>query len=154
MASTLKVTISEELNLEGTSYSATKTKTFTTITSVYKTIVNVSTSGGEVLAIAAAAGNIGTLDQDLIEYIRITNLDTTNFVELGFEDTSGNNAFFIKLDAGRSYIVPISNLTSEHPTFFCTDAAHATGTHVDIDSITADAHTAACNLEIMVAMNG
>ena len=107
MASTLKVTISEELNLEGTSYSATKTKTFTTITSVYKTIVNVSTSGGEVLAIAAAAGNIGTL-----------------------------------------------NLTSEHPTFFCTDAAHATGTHVDIDSITADANTAACNLEIMVAMNG
>jgi|TARA_R100000315_G_C5221086_1_gene132923 hypothetical protein len=154
MASTLKVTLTENLTLGGTDYSSQKVLTLSTITNVYKTTVNVSTSGGEILALAAAAGNIGTLDQDLIEYMRITNLDTTNFVELGFEDTSGNNAYFVKLDAGRSFIVPTPNLTSEHPTFFANDGGHATGSHVDINSITADADTAACNLEILVAMNG
>ena len=86
--------------------------------------------------------------------MRITNLDSTNFVELGFEDTSGNNAYFVKLDAGRSFIVPTPNLTTEHPTFFANDGGHATGSHVDINSITADADTAACNIEILVAMNG
>tara|TARA_B100000902_G_C26538854_1_gene541500 strand:+ start:12 stop:476 length:465 start_codon:yes stop_codon:yes gene_type:complete len=154
MASTLKVTLTENLTVDGNNYSSERTKTFTTITNVYKTTVNVSTSGGEILALAGAAGNIGTLDQDNIEYMRITNLDSTNFVELGFEDTSGNNAYFVKLDAGRSFIVPTPNLTTEHPTFFAVDNAHATSTHVDINSITADADTAACNVEIIVAMNG
>ena len=154
MASTLKVTLTENLTLGGTDYSSQKTLSIATITNVYKTIVNVSTSGGEVLALASAAGNIGTLDQDNIEYMRITNLDSTNFVELGFEDTSGNNAYFVKLDAGRSFIVPTPNLTTEHPTFFANDGGHATGSHVDINSITADADTAACNIEILVAMNG
>ena len=154
MASTLKVTLTENLTVDGNNYSSERTKTFTTITNVYKTTVNVSTSGGEVLALASAAGNIGTLDRDNIEYMRITNLDTTNYVELGFEDTSGNNAYFVKLDAGRSFIVPTPNLTTEKPTFFANDGGHATSTHVDINSITADAHTAACNIEIMVAMNG
>ena len=154
MATNLKVTLTEELILDGTNYSSQRTKSFTTITNVYKTTVNISTSGGEILALASAAGNIGTLDKDNIEYMRITNLDSTNYVELGFEDTSGNNAYFVKLDAGRSVIVPTPNLTTEKPTFLANDGGHVTGSHVDINSITADAHTAACNIEILVAMNG
>ena len=154
MASTLSFTLEEKLMVNGVDYGSTRTKTISTITNVYKTTVAVSTSGGEVLALAGAAGNIGTLDQNTIEYMRITNLDANNFVELGFEDTSGNNAYFVKLDAGRSFIVPTSNTTTEHPGFFANDSAHTTSTHVDITSITADADTAACNLEILVAMNG
>tara|TARA_R100000458_G_C8270983_1_gene245718 strand:+ start:2142 stop:2609 length:468 start_codon:yes stop_codon:yes gene_type:complete len=150
---TLKVTLQEECNIEGVNYGSTRTKTFSSITSVYKHIVSVSTSGGEILAFADAAGNVGTLDRDSIEYLRITNLDGTNFVELGIEDTSGNNAYFVKLDAGKSFILPTPNTTTEHPTFFAVDNAHATSTHVNINSITADADTAACNVEIFVAMN-
>jgi len=141
--------------VNGVDYGSTRTKTISTITNVYKTTVAIGTGGmAEVVALAGAAGNIGTLDQDLIEYFRITNLDATNFVELGFEDTSGNNAYYVKLDAGRSFIVPTSNTTTEHPGFFAHDSAHTTDTHVDITSITANANTAACNIEIVVAMNG
>ena len=155
MASTLKVTLTENLTVDGNSYSSQRTKTFTTITNVYKTTVAVGTGGmSEVVALAASAGNIGTLDRDTIEYFRITNLDSTNFVELGFEDTSGNNAYYVKLDAGRSFIVPTPNLTTEKPGFFAHDSGHVTGSHVDINSITANADTSACNIEIMVAMNG
>ena len=155
MASTLKVTLSESLTVDGNSYSSERTKRFTTITNVYKTTVAVGTSSlSEVVALAASAGNIGTLDQDTIEYFRITNLDSTNYVELGFEDTSGNNAYYVKLDAGRSFIVPVPITTTEHPQFFANDGGHTSGTHVDVLSITAQANTAACNIEIMVAMNG
>ena len=156
MASTLKVTLTENLTVDGNNYSSERTKTFTTITNVYKTTVAVGTGGmSEVVALAASAGNIGTLDRDTIEYFRITNLDTTNYVELGFEkESSTASAYYVKLDAGRSFIVPVSNTTTEHPDFFATDSAHAVGTYVEIESITAKANTAACNIEIMVAMNG
>ena len=43
---------------------------------------------------------------------------------------------------------------TEHPTFFAVDNAHATSGHVDIDSVTADADTASCQLEVLIAMNG
>ena len=155
MASTLKVTLTENLTVNGSDYNSQRTKTFTTITNVYKTTVAVGTGGGTVLNLAASAGDIGTLDEDTIEYFRITNLDTTNYVELGFEkESSTASAYYVKLDAGRSFIVPVSNTTTEHPDFFATDSAHAVGTYVEIESITAKANTAACNIEIMVAMNG
>ena len=155
MASTLKVTLTENLTVDGNDYSSVRTKTFTTITNVYKTTVAVGTGGGTILNLAASAGDIGTLDEDTIEYFRITNLDTTNYVELGFEkESSTASAYFVKLDAGRSFIVPVSNTTTEHPGFFANDGGHVSGTHVDITSITAQANTSACNIEIMVAMNG
>ena len=155
MANTLKVTLSESLTVDGTDYGSTRAKTFSTITNVYKTTVNVSTTSGTILNLAAAAGNIGTLDQDLIEYMRITNLDDTNFVILGFErEASTASGYWVKLDAGRSFIVPTANTTTEHPDFASHDSAHAVPSFVDIEVITADADTAACNIEILVAMNG
>ena len=85
MASTLKVTLSEECNIEGVNYGGIRTKTYSTITSVYKHIISVSTTSATILNFADAAGDVGTLDRDSIEYLRITNLDDTNFVIFGFE---------------------------------------------------------------------
>ena len=154
MASTLTVTISEDLIVGGTNYSTTRTKTFSTAETVYKTIQSIGTGGGTILNLAASAGDLGTIDEDTIEYMRITNLDTTNYVELGFEkESSTAAAYFVKLDAGRSFIVPLSNTTTEHPDFFAVDNAHAVGTYMEIETITAKANTADCRIEIMVVMN-
>ena len=155
MASTLKVTLTENLTVDGNDYSSVRTKTFTTITNVYKTTVAVGTGGGTILNLAASAGDIGTIDEDTIEYMRITNLDTTNYVEIGFEkETSTASGYWVKVDAGRSFIVPVSNTTTEHPDFSVNDSGHAVASYGEIESITAKANTAACNIEIMVAMNG
>ena len=155
MASTLSFTLEEKLMVNGVDYGSTRTKTISTITNVYKTSVAVGTGGGTILNLAASAGDIGTIDEDTIEYMRITNLDTTNYVEIGFEkETSTASGYWVKVDAGRSFIVPTPNLTTEKPGFFANDSAHTTSSHVDITSITANANTAACNIEIMVAMNG
>ena len=154
MASTLKVTLSEELTLEGTQYNSSRTKTYSTITSVYKHIISVSTTTGTILNFADAASGIGTLDRDSIEYLRITNLDDTNFVILGFEkEASTASGYWIKLDAGKSYIMATPNVTTEHPQFAAHDSDHAVPSFVNTEAITADADTASCNLEIMVAMN-
>ena len=76
MASTLKVTLQEDLTIEGVNYSSNRSKTFSTITSVYKHIIAVSTTSGTILNFADAASGVGTLDRDSIEYLRITNLNT------------------------------------------------------------------------------
>ena len=154
MASTLKVTLQEDLTIEGVNYSSSRTKTFSTITSVYKHIIAVSTTTGTILNFADAASGVGTLDRDSIEYLRITNLDTTNFVILGFEkEASTASGYWIKLDAGKSYIMATPNVTTEHPQLAAHDSAHAVPSFVNTEAITADADTAACNIELMVAMN-
>ena len=154
MASTLKVTLSEECNIEGVNYGGIRTKTYSTITSVYKHIISVSTTSATILNFADAAGDVGTLDRDSIEYLRITNLDDTNFVILGFEkEASTASGYWVKLDAGKGYIMATPGTTTEHPQFAAHDSAHAVPSFVNTEVITADADTAACNVEIFVAMN-
>ena len=152
MASTLKVTLSEECSIEGVNYSGSRTKSFSSITSIFRHIVNVTTTEGTILTFTASGGDIATIDQDTVEYLRITNLDTTNFVVISLKDGSAAVAAF-RLDAGRSLIVPTPNQLDEHPQFFVDDDAATHGTMLDIDTITADADGAACNIEIFCAMN-
>ena len=155
MASTLKVTLSEECLVNGVSYSGSRTKSFSNITSIFRHIVNVTLTEGVILTFTDAGGDIADLDRDTIEYLRITNLDATNWVMLSFKDgTAAAGAF--RLDAGKSFIVPTPNLITEHPQFYASDDnanAGAGATMRDIDTITADADTAACNIEIFCAMN-
>ena len=155
MASTLKITVSEDLNINGTSYSSSHTKIIQTITSVYKHVYTATTTSSTLLNFADDHGDVGTLDRDTIEYFRITNLDSTNFVILGFEkESSTASGYWVKLDAGKSFIVPTPNVTTEHPQLAAHDSAHAVPSFVDIESVTADADTASCKLEVMIAMNG
>ena len=155
MATTLKVTLNEECTVDGINYSGSRTINFTGITTVFKHIVNVSLTEGVILTFTDAGGDIATLDRDTVEYLRITNLDTTNFVMLSFKDGTAAVAAF-RLDAGKSFIVPTPNTITEHPQFFVDDDSATSGagaTMLDIDTITADADTAACNIEIYCAMN-
>ena len=155
MASTLKVTLSEECNIEGVSYSGVRTKTISTITSIFKHIVPVTTTEGVILTFSSGGGDIANLDQDTVEYLRITNLDATNFVMISLKDGTAAVAA-VRLDAGRSLIIPTPNTTTEHPQFFVDDDSATSGagaTMLDIDTITADADTATCNIEIFCAMN-
>jgi hypothetical protein len=151
---TLTVKLEETLRLNGQDFSSSSTKSISSITQVLKTIIEVSTTTGTIFSFAAAASGLGTFDQDDVEYVRLTNLDATNFIIIGVEkETSTSSGYWIKLDAGRSFILPTSNASTEHPEFAAHDSAHAVPSFVDIESITADADTAACQLEIFIALN-
>ena len=149
---TLTTKVIETLTLNGQKYDSTQTKTISDITQVLKTIVECPTSEINLLTFASAATGISTLDQDDVEYVRLTNIDSTNYITIGLE-TSGSVAAF-RLDAGRTFIVATPNTTTEHPQFFTSDAAHdSSATQIDIETITALANTAACKLELFVALN-
>ena len=152
---TLTVTLSEALTLNGKEQGSVNTKTISDITQVLKTIVECPTSEINLLTFASAATGISTLDQDDVEYVRLTNLDTSNYITIGIETTAdADSVAAFRLDAGRSFILCTSNASAEHPQFFVNDSGHnSNGTQIDIETITALANTGACKLELFVALN-
>ena len=152
---TLTTKVIETWTLNGQKYDSTQTKTISDITQVLKTIVECPTSEINLLTFASAATGISTLDQDDVEYVRLTNLDSTNYITIGIEkESSTASVAAFRLDAGRSFIPCTSNASAEHPQFFIDDDGHgSSGTQIDIETITALANTATCKLELFVALN-
>ncbi len=76
--------------------------------------------------------------------MRFTNKDDTNFVTLGVSETGGDT-YFIKLEAGQSHIVNNDDLEVDA-------SGGASSAFSEADSVSAKADTAACDLEIFVAL--
>jgi hypothetical protein len=144
---TLTITIEEKVTLGGVEYNAKRTKVIADITEVSKRIVNVSTTEQIILAFGTAILPGQFIDGD-VRYIRITNKDDTNFVTLVFR--SGTAECAHKLDAGHSFVFAGDNsggIAATHDA----DSTALTVTLATLDDITADADTAAVDLELYVA---
>ena len=140
---TLTIIISEDVSLNGTAQGGTVTQTIANINEVDRRIFTASTSEVDILGFDGTANSMGTFLNSGVKYIRITNLDDTNFVTLGVSDT-GADKFFVKLEAGQSFIMNNDDLE-----------VHATGgassAFSQADNISAKADTASVDLEIFVA---
>ena len=101
-ASTMTVTISESITLNGQNQGGTNTLSIPSIATVSKRIIDVPTSEVEILAMSTAVAS-GTFIESDVLYIRITNLDDTNHVGLIFKNEN-NDEFGVKLDKGQSFI--------------------------------------------------
>ena len=150
-AATLTTTVSESVTLNGKTFGNSITKTHASIKVVREQIVTVP-NGSEVALYNAADSGAGvTFDEDLIKYARITNTDTTNFINLILETTAGDE-FQYRVDAGTSFIL------SNHTNVFDATAAGADVTpgsgYSPINNVTAKADTAAVDVEIFVAATG
>ena len=81
---TLTVVVTETLSLGGTQYGGTKTLEISSINEVFKRIVKCAAS--QTTTIATFNGNAfasdNAIDLEDAKYIRVTNLDDTNPVEL------------------------------------------------------------------------
>jgi len=151
-ASTLSVTVSERITLNGVSRNGSTTLSVGSIKEISSRIINVTNSSGgtTLLSVAASAGTVGPgkYDKTAVKYLRITNLDDTNYIVLMFSNGdgagSGDHNWELKLEAGKSIL--LGDLSS-------VDA------HNDIDSFTAVAianilalaNTAAVDVELYVA---
>lgn len=140
--SSLTVTVTEKLTLNGTDHGSTKKITIADINEVSKRILSVSTDGLQVYAGSTVAG-LGTFITSDVRYIRITNLDNENYVILHLEG-NGHTAQ-LTLAPGHLFF-----LTDVSATF---DGAAAIGdfSAEDITRIDIKANTAACDVEILVA---
>ena len=141
-ASTLKISVKEEITLNGKKHEYKQEQSIADVNMIAQRIVRVPTSVKTVLSFSNAIG-AGTYQNSDVKYIRITNLDNENYITLGLMDSSGDTAYF-KLDKAETMIFHNTVIEAK------TDGAVWAGWS-DIDTINAQANTAAVDIEIFVA---
>ena len=139
---TLTVTVNEDVKLNGHQVGSMIVQKINDINEASRRVFSVPTYETEILALSSSAG-AGTYVTSDLQYIRISNLDDTNFVRLSF--TSGSlNRYDMKLPAKRTAI-----FTS--PSISGSAGGDSFGSFVDFDSMKASADTSAVDVEIFVA---
>lgn len=139
---TLTLTVNEDVKLNGQQVGSKVVQTISGINEASRRIMTVPTSEVEILALSSSAA-AGTYVTSNLQYIRVTNLDDTNFVRLTFSSTGGNR-YDVKLPANRTGM-----WTS--PSISGSDSGASFGSFVDFDSMKAAADTAAVDIELFVA---
>ena len=147
-AATMTVTVTEAITLNSKDYGSTQNFTVSSVANVSKRMVTVTTSEASVLSFAAAAA-AGTHVIANVQYLRFTNLDDTNFIVLTFAN-SDDDEFGVKVDAGRSFILAGDVSGGGAAMIDAKDSALSLSL-ADLKSVTADADTASCDMEIFIA---
>jgi len=159
-AGTLKVTIRESITLKGREQGSTTDLSISDINEVSSRIVTATTTEAGLMGFLSALSNVGVTankvgylagiyDDGDIRYIRITNLDDTNYITLTFRDED-NTEFRIKVDAGHSFIYPGDNSGGVVDTMKAAGSALASGL-ADLVDITVDTDTSSCDVEVFIA---
>lgn len=138
----LTVTIKEEVTINGNRHVFENVHT-ETVSDIFQRVYGVRhVAESELLSFDTAVSGIAFRDSTL-EYLRITNLDSTNFVNIRITDA--NDEYFVKLEAGDSFLLNNSVLDVNDDVA----SGAATVSYTNIDSIKAQADTATCNVEIV-----
>ena len=146
-ASTLTVKITESVTLNGSDQGATNTLTISSINEVFKRIVTCTASQTTTLLTfnADVHGAAGAIDLQDAKYIRITNKDDTNALELAVVGAA--TLYQVELAAGESHILgnPEAIMLSE------ADTSPSFGTMADLASIQVNPGGNAIDVEVFVA---
>jgi len=144
---TLTVTLTEELTLNGAAIGGTNTLSIASIDEVTKRIVTCTASQTTtVLTFAASVHtSVQAIDVGDCKYIRITNLDSANAVELAMVGAA--TLYQVTLAAGQSHILgsPDDLMLAE------ADTSPSFGTMADIASIQCNPGGNAVSLEVFTA---
>lgn len=155
---TLKVTIKEEIVLNGSRQDSENILRISGIANTVKRIVNIGTDEIGLLGFGTAYNTelsktylAGQFDEDTVRYIRITNLDDTYHIALILKNEN-NDEFGVKIDKGCSFIYGVDLSGGVVDTMDSADAAGITpDSFGDLVDITCAANTAACDVEVFVA---
>lgn len=139
-AATLTVTVKESLTLNGRDLGTTNTQSISSIAEASTRILTVPTSEVTLVEFGASVGS-GTFVRADSKYIRITNLDNTNFVRIRVADTSGHT-FDVPLTAGSSMMVPTQLSVTTNQSAFSAFS--------NVDVVQAQADTASVDVELFV----
>ena len=151
-ASTLKVTLREDIKLNGVDQGGVTTLSIGSINEISKRIVTVTTTESTIATFSAAVASAGHYVAADARYIRFTNLDDTNFITLTFRNQD-NDEVAIKLDASQSFVWNGDNSNGMTAVFNATeDADAASSTNFgSLTNIQADADSDSCDLEMFIA---
>ena len=146
---TLTVQVREDITLNNRKLGGQNVHKITNINEVSERVLSVPTDEVKILGLSGTVG-AGTYVTTDIQYIRLTNLDNTNFVRLSFISGSstdagaGANRFDVKLEAERSMIFTNASISgsSENLSF---------SSFSSFTDLKAKADTAAVDVELFVA---
>lgn len=147
MASTVtaadcSITITESISLGGVDRGGTHTQTISSVAEMDRRIMEVSSSGEtDILELNTQNGQ-GKFVRANIRYIRITNLDNTNFIRVRFMN-SGAETADVKVMAGATFMLSAGSMDAD-------TGGGAFSAFVDIDEIKAQADTSNCDVELVV----
>ena len=136
------ILVSESINLGGVDRSGTHSRTISNIAEVDRRVMTVSSSGEMDLIELDSNNGQGKFVRASIRYIRITNLDDTNFIRVRFKNAGAETAD-VKVSAGATFMLSTGSMDAD-------TAAGAFSAFVDIDNISAQADTADVDVEFCV----
>jgi hypothetical protein len=148
-AATLTVTLTEAITLNGQDKGSVNTLTIASITEVSQRIVEIPTTEITILSFGPTNPGAGAFDEADVRYIRLTNKDDANFIQVTVI-SENNNESVHKLEKGHSVFIAVSDegVVDVHD---ADSSALSSVSFDDITSVTALANTAACDLELFVA---
>ena len=151
----LTTSITESVTINGTNRGSTNSLTISGIEHTFERVVTVPASADTTVLVNknTVAGADGAVDIQDTKYIRITNLDSTNTVNLSLQIDSGNDdsaadeSCTISLPAGHSFM-----MGTPHDAIAVSDANATIVTSMhDLESILVDSASEAVKVEIFVA---
>tara|TARA_R110002124_G_scaffold180593_1_gene348127 strand:+ start:11 stop:499 length:489 start_codon:yes stop_codon:yes gene_type:complete len=154
-AGTLKVTLTEQIILNGRDQGSKNTLSISSIKDVFKRIITIAADDDATVLVFKSTTAIadGALDLQNVKYIRITNLDDTNSVGLSLQldsdedNSAANESCTILLEAGRSFIMG----TPDEGIHVNDDAAGILTALTDLESIIINPGTNAGTVEVFTA---
>ena len=150
----LVTTITESITLNGKERGSTNSLTIGSVTEIFHRIVTCPSGQDTTVATFQAATNTsdGALDLDNVKYIRLTNLDDSNPINLslqvaGGEDGTANMSTTVLVAAGRSFIMgsPHDGIALDD------DAASIVTSLVDLESLLVDPSSNNVTIEVFIA---
>ena len=151
---TLTATITEALTLNGKDRGSTNTLTLTGINDVYHRIVTCPASADTTIASfrTALSGVRSFVDIENAKYIRVTNLDGTNSINLSLqvslaESSTADASASILIEAGKSFI-----MGSPHDGISVSDANANIVTYLFVlESLLVDPSSNTVQVEVFIA---
>ena len=151
----LVLTITESITLNNQDHGGTTSKAITGVENIYKRIVTVP--NGVDTTVASFKSTVGVADSAMdiqnVKYIRVTNLDGTNPVNLSLQIDTGENdsaaadSCTILVTAGNSFIMG----APEDGIHVDDDAATLITSLVDLESIIVDSTSNDVDVEVLIA---
>jgi len=139
----LRITINDKVVINGQKYGNNNTITIPAIDEVYSRVVEVPISAFTAILKLGSTAGLGAIKAANVKYIRITNLDDTNYVNL---KVFGTDAMVVKLDAGKSFLLGGVSFDADNA-----DIAQGSVVHNTVFVISAEATVADCDVEVFVA---
>ena len=146
-AATMTVTINESITLNGKNQGGTQTFSIASVSDIFQRIVSCTSSQTTTIASfnADVHGAAGAIDIENSKYIRVTNLDDTNPIELAIVGAA--TLYQVILHPGQSHILG----SAEDLMLAETDTSPSFGTMADIVSIQVNPGANAVDVQVFIA---